>query len=274
MTGIALPGYKLSMIRKNRTLPFKAEALRCDNCFMELRCWPESHPRSTHVPVEREPTLLAGASLWRHGSPFASLYIVRSGAVKVHETDASGEERVLQFAFAGDLIGLESLASGHYDNNATTLSETMVCRLDWPPREEVVPDAQLRERLLLRASTLLRGRQRATRMADPDASVRLFLHEVAARIGREEHEGESRHVRVRLPMSRLEIGQYLGYAEETVCRSMRRLQRAGELQVSGRTLLLHATGSATPVPGGAPAYAVVAPPRSALGASSANAPAR
>jgi CRP/FNR family transcriptional regulator len=274
MTGIPFAGYNLSMIRKNRTLPFKVETTRCDSCFMELRCWPESQPRSTAVPVEREPTLLSGASLWRHGAPFESLYVVRSGAVKVHETDVSGEERVLQFAFAGDLIGLESLASGHHDNNATALSETMVCRLDWPPREEAIPDAQLRERLLRRASTLLRGRQRATRMADPDASVRLFLHEIAGRIGREEHEGEGRHVRVRLPMSRLEIGQYLGYAEETVCRSMRRLQRAGELQVSGRTLLLHATGTASSVPGAAPVFTVVAPPRSAQGASSAAPPAR
>lgn len=273
MTRIGDRDYNLSMIRKNRTMAFKVETTRCDNCFMELRCWPESQPRSTQVPVERDPTLLAGASLWRHGAPFESLYIVRSGAVKVHETDVSGEERVLQFAFAGDLIGLESLASGHHDNNATALTETMVCRLDWPPREEAIPDAALRERLLRRASTLLRGRQRATRLADPDASVRLFLHEIAGRIGREENEAEQRSVRLRLPMSRLEIGQYLGYAEETVCRSMRRLQRAGELQVSGRTLLLNAVGSATTVPGAAPVFTPVQA-RGALGAALSGTPAR
>lgn len=274
MTGIPSGGYKLSMIRKNRTMAFKVENTRCDNCFMELRCWPESQPRTTQVPVERDPTLLAGASLWRHGTPFESLYVVRSGAVKVHETDVSGEERVLQFAFAGDLIGLESLASGQHDHNATALTETMVCRLDWPPREETVPDAALRERLLRRASTLLRGRQRATRLADPDASVRLFLHEIAGRIGREENENDRRVVRLRLPMSRLEIGQYLGYAEETVCRSMRRLQRAGELQVSGRTLLLNATGTASSMPGAAPVFTPVAPPRSTKGDAAGGQPAR
>jgi CRP-like cAMP-binding protein len=68
--------------------------------------------------------------------------------------------------------------------------------------------------------------------------VRNFLHEMADRIGREEHFGDHLCLRLRLPMSRLEIGQYLGYAEETVCRSMRRLQRQGEIEVSGRTLLL------------------------------------
>ena len=81
------------MIRKNRTPAFKVESSRCDNCFMELRCWPESTPRTTPVPVEREPTMQPGTSLWRHGAPFDSLYIVRSGAIKVHETDLTGEER-------------------------------------------------------------------------------------------------------------------------------------------------------------------------------------
>ena len=57
-------------------------------------------------------------------------------------------------------------------------------------------------------------------------------------------------------MSRLEIGQYLGYAEETVCRSMRRLQSNGELEVSGRTLLLRK------LPAGSVASAARGPARS------------
>ena len=246
------------MIRKNRTPALKAESSRCDNCFMELRCWPESTPRTTPVPVEREPTMQPGGTLWRHGTAFDSLYIVRSGALKVHETDMTGEERVLQFAFAGDLVGMEALATLQHDNSATALSETMVCRLEWPLRDEAAQDLALRDRLLKRASSLLRMRQHATRLADPDASVRLFLHEIACRIGREESDGARRFVRLRLPMSRLEIGQYLGYAEETVCRSMRRLQRQGELQVSGRTLVLYVNTPATTATPAASGTAVLA----------------
>jgi len=163
----------------------------------------------------------------------------RSGAIKVFETDAAGEERVLQFAFAGDLLGLEALAAARYESTAVALGETMVCRLAWPPvTEGPTHELALHERLLRRASIQLRQRMRATRLADPDASVRGFLHEMAARIGREERIGDQLWIRQRLPMSRLEIGQYLGYAEETVCRSMRRLQSNGELEVSGRALLM------------------------------------
>jgi CRP/FNR family transcriptional regulator len=82
------------------------------------------------------------------------------------------------------------------------------------------------------------------RLADPDLSVQRFLRELAVRIGREEPSGSTPAIRIRLPMSRMEIGQYLGYAEETVCRSMHRLRRQGEIEVSGRTLLLKSKGPA------------------------------
>ena len=211
----------------------------CDCCFMETRCWPGSEPHSGSVAVKREPTLTPGAVLWRAGAELQGLYMVRSGTIKVYETDLNGEDRVLQFAFAGDLLGLEALAVGRYESTAVALAETMLCRIPLPSSgASTPPDTALQERLLRRASLQLRQRARATRLADPDASVRGFLTEIAARIGREEQVGEHVWIRQRLPMSRLEIGQYLGYAEETVCRSMRRLQSNGELEVSGRTLLL------------------------------------
>jgi CRP/FNR family transcriptional regulator len=219
----------------------------CDCCFMETRCWPGTEPRSGSVAVRREPTLTPGTVLWRNGAQFNGLHLVRSGAIKVYETDLSGEDRVQQFAFAGDLLGLEALAVGRYESTAVALSETMLCKLAWPPAQEnAAHDPALQERLLRRASMQLRQRARATRLADPDASVRGFLQEMASRIGREEQVGEHVWIRQRLPMSRLEIGQYLGYAEETVCRSMRRLQSNGELEVSGRTLLLKKTAPGTP----------------------------
>ena len=125
---------------------------------------------------------------------------------------------------------------------AVALIETMLCKLPWPPP---AGDAALQGRLLRRARVQLRQRARATRLADPDASECSFLQEIATRIGREERVGEHVWIRQRLPMSRLEIGRYLGYAAETACRSMRRLQSNGELEVSRRTLLLKKCLAAT-----------------------------
>lgn len=220
---------------KNNALRLATATTNCDCCFMEARCWPGTEAHSGEVLVKREPTLMPENVLWREGTTFSGLYFVRSGAIKVYEIDLSGEERIMQFAFAGDLLGLEALAAGRHENSAVALTETMLCKLPWPLPAD---DRALLERLLKRASVQLKQRARATRLADPDASVRSFLQEIATHIGREERVGENVWIRQRLPMSRLEIGQYLGYAEETVCRSMRRLQANGELEVSGRTLLL------------------------------------
>ena len=41
--------------------------------------------------------------------------MVRSSCVKLYEESANGEERVLQFAFAGDLLGLEALGSQRHE---------------------------------------------------------------------------------------------------------------------------------------------------------------
>ena len=62
--------------------------------------------------------------------------------------------------------------------------------------------------------------------------------DLARRIGRRADSSGHAAIALRLPMSRREIGQYLGYAEETVCRSLRRLQRRGPVQVRGRELQL------------------------------------
>jgi CRP/FNR family transcriptional regulator len=43
---------------------------------------------------------------------------------------------------------------------------------------------------------------------------------------------------MRLPMSRLDIGHYLGFAEETVCRAIRRLQDRGLIEARGRQISL------------------------------------
>jgi CRP-like cAMP-binding protein len=89
----------------------------------------------------------------------------------------------------------------------------------------------------------LRQRRSAARSADPAAELHDFLCEFARRLGQTDPAPAGGTQRLRLPMSRLEIGQYLGYAEETVCRSFHKLQQRGIVTVSGRSVTLHATNA-------------------------------
>jgi CRP-like cAMP-binding protein len=42
---------------------------------------------------------------------------------------ADGRERVVRVLFPGDVVGLEALATGHFDSQAVALSEVSVCRI-------------------------------------------------------------------------------------------------------------------------------------------------
>jgi CRP-like cAMP-binding protein len=108
------------------------------------------------------------------------------------------------------------------------LTDAMVCRLRWPAVDaDATQVAHVERRLLQRASSLLRQRARAARATEPTAALLAFLQDFARRSGVHEARVAEDQRKLRLPMGRLEIGQYLGYAEETICRSFHRLQEQG-----------------------------------------------
>jgi len=221
------------------------DAADCAQCFMETRCWPESTPRSGSVEVHREPVLRRGQSLWRQGEAYRGLFLLRSGCIKIYQHSSQGEEQVLQFALTGDLLGLEAMTAGSSDSHAVALTDAMVCRLRWPAVDaDATQVAHVERRLLQRASSLLRQRARAARATEPTAALLAFLQDFARRSGVHEARVAEDQRKLRLPMGRLEIGQYLGYAEETICRSFHRLQEQGLATVAGRTIVLR--GPAVP----------------------------
>jgi len=222
-----------------RRLPAPArDSADCRRCPLELRCWPEADPADGPVPVVREPAMRSGQFLWRPGDPFTGPVIVHSGCVMIFRTTPAGTERVLQFALAGDLIGLEALSRGRHDQYAQAQGEVLCCRVRWSPAAAAAETPGLYGRLLRRASQMLAAAQQRARPEDPIASVLNFLRDISRRLGHEEADGGRRRHQVRLPMSRLDIGRYLGFAEETVCRAIRRLQDQGLIEARGRQISL------------------------------------
>ncbi|MFO1409559.1 MAG: Crp/Fnr family transcriptional regulator [Steroidobacteraceae bacterium] len=190
------------------------------------------------LPAVRESAMRSGDFLWRPGDAFSGPVIVHSGCVMIYRVSPAGEEQVLQFALPGDLIGLEALASGHHDVHARALGEVLCCRIPCSSTGSAADAPGLSRRLLWRASNILAREHHRMRHDDPTSSVLDFLRDVGQRLGREEGDGDARNLQVRLPMSRLEIGRYLGFAEETVCRAIRRLEEQGVIEARGRHVSL------------------------------------
>lgn len=171
--------------------------------------------------------LSAGDALFDEGEPAANVYNLTSGTIKLYKLMPDGRRQVTGFLFPGDFLGLAASEDYIYSAEAvTTVSLCRFSRADLDTLMEQTP--QLERRLLSMAryelaeaqdQILLLGRKTAKERI---ASFILMLSDRAVR------RGESGNP-VSIPMSRNDIGDYLGLTTETVSRTLTRLRSGGAI---------------------------------------------
>lgn len=192
--------------------------------------------------------------LFREGDAFQGLTFVRAGAVKTYRTGEDGEERITGFHLPGELLGLDGLANGIHQNSAVTLETTSVCVL---PSEQIarlateVPAS--RERLLQLLSWVYLGEQDISNVLTKNRAeerVAAFLLSLSRRYRTRRLSA----TRIRIPMSRTDMANYLGLTLETMSRVFARLARQGiidcdrrELEITDETALRRLAGTMSDV---------------------------
>ncbi len=166
--------------------------------------------------------LSAGDSLFDEGEPAANVYNLTSGTIKLYKLLPDGRRQVTGFLFAGDFLGLA--ASEDYIYSAEAVTPVSLCKFSRSDLDILMEKApQLERRLLSLAryelaeaqdQILLLGRKTAKERI---ASFVLMLSERAVRRGEQDNP-------VSIPMSRNDIGDYLGLTTETVSRTLTRLR--------------------------------------------------
>jgi CRP-like cAMP-binding protein len=118
-------------------IPIKTESAwrgtsDCRNCgirdmvlFADLN---EQDFNLIHAPID-DLVYQSGDSLYGESDKAIGVFTLRKGLVKLVRVTADGRERVVRVLFPGDVVGLEALATGHYDSQAVALSEVSVCRI-------------------------------------------------------------------------------------------------------------------------------------------------
>ena len=81
-----------------------------------------------HTPID-DLVFQAQAVLYTEGEQALGVFTLRQGMVKLVRSTADGRERILRVLRPGDVIGLEALATAHYDSEAVAMSEASVCRI-------------------------------------------------------------------------------------------------------------------------------------------------
>lgn len=69
------------------------------------------------------------ALMYSEGDKALGVLTVRSGMVKLVRNTSDGRQRIVRVLRPGDVVGLEALATTHYDCDAMALSEVSVCRI-------------------------------------------------------------------------------------------------------------------------------------------------
>jgi CRP/FNR family transcriptional regulator, nitrogen fixation regulation protein len=185
-------------------------------------------PRATTVHAERDEEIVA------QDEKAVYCYRVVSGCVRTAQLMEDGRRQVGEFLFAGDLFGYDTLDI--HDFSAEAVSAVTLRRyarrdVDALADQDRAVARRLRE---LSAMRLRSGRDHMVLLGRKTASERIasFLLEMAERVAR---DGRSL---IELPMSRLDMGDYLGLTIETVCRRLTQLRQDGTITVKGARIAI------------------------------------
>lgn len=173
--------------------------------------------------------LQAGEILFDEGEPADYVYNLTSGCLKLYKLLPDGRRQVTGFLFAGDFVGLAN--SEDYIYSAESVSPVALCRFEKTKLDRLMNDHINFEKRLLgmarfelaeaQEQILMLGRKTAKERI---ASFILMLSERSARRGQTANP-------VEFPMSRNDIGDYLGLTTETVSRTLTRLRKSGAISL-------------------------------------------
>lgn len=188
--------------------------------------------------IGRERRLRKDQPLFRAGSAFRALHALRTGAVRTTIVAEDGREQVAGYHIAGEIIGMDGIATASHVCSAVAAVDTDVCTIPFDRLEalaQAIPGLQ-RNLYRLLSHELCSHHERMLMLGSMDARERLaaFLLDLSARYRRRGASG----CELTLRLSREELGSYLGLKLETVSRAFSRLQAAGVLQVQGRDIKL------------------------------------
>lgn len=179
--------------------------------------------------------LQPGEALIREGDPARHVFNVTSGSVRVYKLLSDGRRQITGFLFAGDFLGL---ATGEtYVFSAEAIEPATACRFRKSDYRTLIRETPALETALLdRANHELAAAQNQMMLLGRKTSlerVATFLLDLP------DHDPVRATVagHVHLPMTRLEIADYLGLTIETVSRVLTRLKTSGVIRLLSLTEL-------------------------------------
>ena len=212
-------------------------------------------PLTPHVPYfprPENPVTLAGHMdraplrgieakdhIFTEGDPKTHVYQVVTGAVCLYKVLPDGRRQVIDFAYGGDIIGLGLGACELYNAQATVATRIRclpVSALQGVARQDPAIAMRMCEAL---SEELTAIRDHLVCVVQRSATERLVTF-LLALSRRNEARGRDPKT-LELPMTRTDIGDFLGLTIETVSRTLSKLKALGLIEIDqGTTIRLMA----------------------------------
>ncbi len=232
----------VGMSARNRTLKFADIKVSCGSCSLSELCLPHGMDgddmQALDDIVKRQLPYQPGHHVFRAGDRSRALFAVRSGALKSYCTTEDGDEQVLGFTLPGELVGLDGMSTGAYASNSVVLETASICELPYNKLEDLCRSLSGLNRQMMRvvSKEITTDQEMLLLLGKRNAEERLaaFLLSLS---GRYKSRGLST-TEFNLPMSRQDIGNYLGLAIETVSRLFAHFQKDRLLKVNRRNIEL------------------------------------
>ena len=230
-----------------KLIDFTSLRATCAECSIAALCLPHGISKPDldllNAMVRKSKPIAKGAVLFRAGDALDSLFLVRSGSLKVQLQTESGEEQSVGFFLPGELMGLDALATHKHTCTARALELSSVCILPYDALSEICSHVPALQESFMR---LIGQEITAEQELLLSINRRQAVGRVAAFLLALSHRYQRLHYsprEFRLSMSRYELGNYLGLTIETVSRAVSRLQQDNLIAVDRRSIhILNADG--------------------------------
>ncbi len=180
-------------------------------------------------PVEQ---LDAGRTLFFEGDPAKHLFELVEGVLRIFKIMADGRRVITGFLHPGDLVGVS--LRNHYLYSAEAVTPARLRRFSRKAFEATVSSSpELRPQLFARlCDEMAAAQDQMVLLSCKNAEERLCSF-LLQQLRRKREQDRSSSV-VDLPMTRLDIADYLGLTIETVSRTMTKLANKGIVSPAGR----------------------------------------
>jgi len=221
--------------------------VNCGNCRLAGICLPLALESEDVVQldeiIQRGKPLQKNQHLYREGDNFESVYAVRSGTLKAYKTTDDGREQVTGFYFPGEILGMDGISNNVHASSALALETAAICEIPFTSLEKLSTSMPALQRhfFQLMSHEITEDQQLITLLSKNSADERVaaLILSISTRNARRKLSA----TQFRLPMSRVDIGNYLGLTVETVSRVLGRMQKMELLRVDNKEIeILDAQG--------------------------------